>query len=321
MITQEVSSIGSLPLWIGFITLVIALLALDLGFFHRKARAVAWREAAGWCVTWVTLAGLFNLGIFLWKGPEPAIEFLTGYLIELSLSVDNVFIFIVIFSYFAVPPSHQYRVLFYGILGALIMRGLFVYVGSEILHRFHWVSYLLGLLLAASGTKLLFNRAESVDPSKNFAVRIFKRFFPVSNSYRGEKFFVSENGRLIATPLFLVLLSVEVTDLIFAVDSVPAIFAITTDPFIVFTSNIFAILGLRSMYFLLAGTLVKLPYLNIGLAFVLIFVGVKMLLANVYEISPLATLAIIVFFIITSVLASLRAAPAQPPPELKQDVD
>lgn len=294
--------------WIVFNLMVLGLLALDLLVFHRKAHEVSLREAFGWSVVWISLALLFNLVIYQWWGSEKAMEFLAGYLIEKSLSVDNIFVFIMIFSYFAVPAAYQHRILFWGILGALIMRAIFIAAGAALLSAFHWIIYLFGGFLVITGIKMFFAGEEKIDPEKNPAVTMLRRWMPVTNKIDGQRFFVRVDGRLWATPLLVVLLVIETTDVIFAVDSIPAIFAISQDPFIVYTSNIFAILGLRALYFLLAGVLEMFCYLKVGLAFVLGFVGAKMLLVDFYKIPIAASLGIVAGILTVSILASLVAA-------------
>ena len=292
-------------LWIGFHVLVFAMLALDLGVFHRKSHAVSLKEAAGWSAVWVILSLLFGLGLYFWQGSEPALQYLTGYLIEKSLSVDNIFIFVLIFGYFAVPPVHQHRVLFWGVLGALAMRAGLIFAGAALLERFHWIIYVFGAFLVYTGIKMAFQKHDAMDPGNNPVVKLFKRFVPVTNEYQGQRFFTMENGRKVATPLLMVLVLVEATDLIFALDSIPAIFAVTTEPFLVYTSNIFAILGLRSLYFLLAGVMDRFRYLKLGLAAVLSFVGAKMLLADVYHVPIGLSLGVIFGILAISVVASL----------------
>lgn len=299
---------GSPLLWGGFTLFVLGMLALDLGVFHRTAHAVTLKEAAIWSTVWVTLAVVFTAGVHTWFGPERALEFATGYVIEKALSVDNIFVFVVIFSYFAVPGALQHRVLFWGILGALVMRAFFILVGGAFLAKFHWAIYVFGGILVLTGIKLLMQRSEAYDPAANPVVRLFKRFFPVSDTFDGDRFFTRRGSTMVATPLFLALLVVEATDVVFAVDSIPAIFAVTKDPFIVFTSNIFAILGLRSLYFLLAGVIDKFRYLKVGLAFVLVFVGGKMLLADIYKVPVGVSLGVIGGILVLSVLASLVPA-------------
>jgi tellurite resistance protein TerC len=234
-------------MWVGFNLFVLAMLALDLGIFHRKAHVVSLKEAAVWSIVWITLALVFNSGIYFWSGPEPALKFFTGYLIEKSLSVDNIFVFVLIFSAFSVPAAFQHRVLFWGILGALLMRGTLILAGSVLLNEFHWIIYVFGAFLILTGIKMAFQRHAEQHPEDNPLVRLVRRLLPMTNGYEGDRFFVRRAGKWLATPLLLVLLSVEFTDLIFAVDSIPAIFAVTQDPFIVYTSNVFAILGLRSL--------------------------------------------------------------------------
>ena len=285
----------NLWLWIGFNLFVLLMLALDLGVFHRKAHVVTFKESIAWTVVWVTLALLFNLGVAHYMGDEKGLEFFTGYVIEKSLSVDNVFVFALLFSYFAVPPLYQHQVLFWGILGALVMRAIMIVLGAALIAKFAWIIYVFGAFLILTGIKMIVKREEEIHPERNPLVRWFKKFMPVTSDYRGDKFFVRENGIRMATPLFVVLLLVEFSDLIFAVDSIPAIFAVTKDPFIVYTSNVFAILGLRSLYFALAGVMDKFHYLKIGLGVVLSFVGVKMLLGHTaWKIDTHVSLGVIV---------------------------
>jgi tellurite resistance protein TerC len=298
-------TIGSPLLWVGFLAFVVAMLAIDLGVFHRKAHEVSLKEAAVWSAVWVSLALVFNFGVYIWFGAERALEFTTGYLIEKALSVDNIFVFVVVFSAFAIPAVYQHRVLFWGVLGALVMRAVFILLGGAFLQRFHWAIYVFGGILVVTGVKLLLQRNEEIHPEKNIIVRAFARVVPVSRDFGGGKFTLVHDGRRYATPLLLALVAVEVTDLIFAVDSIPAIFAITTDPFIVFTSNIFAILGLRSLYFLLAGVIDKFVYLKIGLSIVLIFVGAKMLLVEFYKLPIAVSLGVIAGILAVSIGASL----------------
>jgi tellurite resistance protein TerC len=292
-------------LWVGFIAFVLAMLALDLGVFHRKAHAVRPREAGIWVAVWVSLAMAFAAGLWYFEGGAKAIEFLTGYVIEESLSVDNLFVMVVIFDYFAVPAICQHRVLFYGILGALVMRGLFIGVGALLLARFEWILYVFGAMLVITGVRMMFKHDEEFDGEHNRIVRTVRRLIPMTADYRGKHFFTVENGRRIATPLLLVLILVEFTDLIFAVDSIPAIFGITRDPFIVFTSNIFAILGLRSMYFLLAAVVDKFYLLKYGLALILSFIGVKMLIEPWVHMHILLSLGVVIGTLAASVAASL----------------
>ncbi len=308
----------TLWLWLGFNVFVLAMLALDLGVFHRKCHVVTFRESLTWTFVWVALALVFNLGIWHYAGPTKALEFFTGYLIEKSLSVDNVFVFALLFSYFAVPPVYQHKVLFWGIIGALLMRAAMIGLGAVLIVKFTWIVWVFGAFLILTGVKMIVKRDEEIHPENNPVVRWFKRFIPVTPDYRGDKFWVVENGRRMATPLFVVLLLVEISDLIFAVDSIPAIFAVTQDPFIVYTSNVFAILGLRSLYFVLAGVMHKFHYLKTGLGVVLAFVGLKMLLAHTaWKIDTLVSLAVIVCVLTASVGASLLWPKAAPVPETK----
>lgn len=299
---------GSPLAWVVFNLAILALLALDLGVFHRRAHAVSIREAAGWSTFWVALSLLFNLGIYLLVGRDEALEFLTGYLIEKSLAVDNLFVFVLIFSYFGVPAAYQHRVLFWGILGALVMRAAFILAGSYMLQHYDWVFYVFGALLVITGIRMAVRDEDAVDPSQSRVLRLARKVLPVTVGFRGTHFFVLEGGRRMATPLLLVLILIEFSDLIFAIDSIPAIFAITLDPFIVYTSNVFAILGLRSMYFLLAGIIHRFVYLRYALAFVLVFVGVKMMLEDVYHVPILASLGVIAVSLTAGVLISLRAS-------------
>ncbi|HEX7508976.1 MAG TPA: TerC family protein [Polyangia bacterium] len=302
---MSLESVGSPLAWAGFVSLILTLLAIDLGFFHRKAHVIGLREATLWSVVWISLAAVFNLGIYYWYGPDRALEFTTSYLLEKALSVDNLFVFVIVFSTFAIPAIHQHRVLFWGVLGALVMRAGFIFAGGAFLQRFHYAIYIFGALLAITGVKLLFQRQKEIHPERNPVVRAFRKLFPVTQTLEGNQFTVRRDGRRLATPLLIALVALEVADLVFAIDSIPAIFAITRDPFIVFTSNIFAILGLRSLYFLLSGVITKFVYLKIGLSFVLVFVGVKMLLAEVYKLPILASLVIIAGILGVSIAASL----------------
>lgn len=291
-------------MWVGFNLFVLAMLALDLGVFHRQAHTVTVREALVWSVVWITLALLFNVGVYFWRGPGPALDFLTGYLIEKSLSVDNIFVFVLIFSTFQVSPQYQHRVLFWGIVGALLMRALLIALGVTLIHKFHWVIYVFGAFLILTGIRMALQQERQIDPERHPVLRFLRRFLPITEHYEGGKFFVKRAGRVFATPLFVVLLVVETTDLIFAVDSIPAVLAITLDPFIVYTSNVFAILGLRALYFALAGLVHRFHYLQYGLSIILVFVGVKMLLVDVYKIPPSIALGVIVGILLLSVLAS-----------------
>lgn len=298
-----------ITIWIIVNIFVLAMLTLDLLVFHRNAHEVSMKEAAGWSVFWVALSGFFNLGIYFFMGPQAGLEFLTGYLIEKTLSVDNLFVFVLIFSYFNVPAKYQHRVLFWGILGAMILRGIMIGLGTALITQFHWIIYLFGAFLIFTGIRMLWQDDEQIEPERNPVLRLFRRIVPVTDTYHAQKFIVKKNiagrKRLMATPLLVVLVLIETTDLIFAVDSIPAVFAITLNPFIVYTSNIFAILGLRALYFLLAGVVHKFHYLKIGLSAVLVFVGAKMLLMDIYHISTPLSLVMVALFIGGSVGASL----------------
>ena len=303
------ATIGSPTLWGGFLVFVLLMLAVDLGL-HRKAHEVSVKEAATWSAVWIALAGVFGGLIYWWFGPVRALEFATGYLLEKALAVDNLFVFIVIFSAFAVPAALQHRVLFWGILGALVMRAAFILAGGALLQRFHWLMYIFGAFLLLTGGKLLLSSSsEEETPEENKIVRLVRRIFPVSKDYHGGKFTVIEEGRRRATPLLLALVTVELSDVVFAIDSIPAVYAVTEDPFIVFTSNIFAILGLRSLYSLLARVIEKFHLLKVGLALVLIFVGAKMLLVSVIKIPILISLLVIALVLAGSILASIWTRP------------
>ncbi len=302
--------------WVAFVLAILFFLALDLGVFHRKGHVVTFKEAMGWTTLWFVMAMLFAGGLARWFGKQEATEFVTGYIIELSLSMDNVFVIALIFSYFRVPNEYQHRVLFWGIMGALLMRGVMIGAGAALVQHFSWVLYLFGAFLVVTGIKMLFADEEGVHPEKNPLIKLAKKFFPVTTVFDGQKFFTLENGKRALTPLAIVLLMVETTDLIFALDSIPAIFAITTKPFIVFTSNVFAILGLRSLYFVLAGAIQYFRYLKYGLALVLAFVGVKMLI-DPHDHAPQwfqakiptnLSLLIVVGIIVVAVLLSFIAA-------------
>jgi tellurite resistance protein TerC len=296
-------------LWVGFNLFVIIMLALDLGVFHRRAHEVRIREALLWSAFWIMLAMLFNLGIYFWHGSQAALEFLTGYLLEKSLSVDNIFVFLMIFTYFRVPYLHQHKVLFWGILGALIMRALFILLGVTLIQRFHWVIYIMGVFLIITGIKMATQKDADIQPERNPVLRLVRRFLRVTPDYEGGRFFVRRNGQLLATPLFIVVLVVETTDVIFAVDSIPAILAITLDPFIVYTSNVFAILGLRALYFALAGVMQLFHYLPYGLSLILVFVGIKMLLVDIYKIPIGLALGTVAAVLVISVVASILFPP------------
>jgi tellurite resistance protein TerC len=306
---------GWIP-WIAFNAFVLLMLAIDLGVLHRKTHVVRVKEALVWSAVCAFLALLFAGGVWRYKGRETAMNFLAGYVIEQSLSVDNLFVFLVLFSYFKVQPVYQHRVLFWGILGALVMRATMILAGTALIHRFHWIMYVFGAFLVLTGVKLAFQKENDKDVGENIVVRLFRKIFPVTPDFREGRFFVVEAGRRLATPMFLVLLTVEVTDLVFALDSIPAIFAVTTDPFIVYTSNVFAILGLRSLYFALAGCMGLFVYLKYGLSVILAFVGVKMLMEKVYKIPIGLSLGVIVGVLALTILASLLWPPR---PEKKEE--
>lgn len=298
---------NSILFWVVFNAVIFSMLALDLGVINRRAHKIALKEALIWSGIWIALAMSFNIFVLVEFGKTKALEFLTGYVIEYSLSIDNIFVFILIFSYFSVKPQYQHKILFWGILGALIMRGIFIFAGVALINRFHWIVIIFGAFLIFSGFKMLFQKDEiSVEPEKNALVRLFRKFLPVTETLHGNSLFVRQNNRLVATPLFLVLLVVESTDLIFAVDSIPAILAISKDTFIVYTSNIFAILGLRSLYFAVSGIMGLFRFLKVGLAIVLSFVGFKMLASFLHiEIPIILSLGIIISILLVSIMASV----------------
>jgi tellurite resistance protein TerC len=310
---------GSTWLWIGFSVFILTMLSLDLGLFNRKSHTITYREAWIWSGVWITLALLFAGVVFTYQGSDAGLKFVTGYLIELSLSVDNLFVFLLIFSYFKVPSNYQHRVLFWGVMGALVMRLTMIFVGATLINRFHWIIYIFGAFLVYTGIKMFRQEETDIQPEHNPVVRLVTRFLPITRYYDESRFFTRAGRRRTGTLLLLVLIVVEVTDLVFAVDSIPAIFAITTNTFIVYTSNVFAILGLRSMYFLLAGVVEKFHYLRTGLAIVLTFIGIKMLLTAVdFEIPILISLAVVAFVLASSVVASLLFVKKSGP---KIDVD
>jgi tellurite resistance protein TerC len=297
----------SIWIWAAFLAFVAAMLALDLGLFQRKAHAVSVREAAIWSAVWIGLALLFSLGLYLWQGPDASLRFLSGYLIEKALSVDNLFVFALIFTFFAVPAQYQHRVLFWGVLGALLTRGLFIAAGAALITRFSWITYFFGAFLLFTALRLAFSGEAEVHPERNALVRLARRVMPITRDYHGQSFFVRQ-GKLMATPLLIVLLVIESSDVMFAVDSIPAIFAVTNDPFLVFTSNVFAILGLRSLYFVLAKALDQLHYLKLALAGILGFVGVKMLIAEWIHLPAAASLGVIAALLAGAVVASVVRA-------------
>lgn len=306
-------TVGTPLHWITFLALVFAMLALDLGVINRKEHRIGLREALVWSVVWTVVALVFNGWVVYAFGTRLGLDFLTAYVIERSLSFDNIFVFVVLFDYFAVPAEYQHRVLFWGILGALVSRGLFIALGVELISRFAWLLYVFGAFLVYTGIKILSQRETEVRPEKNPVVKLFQRWVPLSSSYHGKRFFVREAGRTLATPLMLVLVVVEATDVVFAVDSIPAVFGVTTNGFIVFTSNIFAILGLRALYFLLAGLMHKFRYLSHGLGLVLLFIGAKMLLEHWLHIPTAVSLGVVVGILAVAVVASLlRPPPAAP---------
>src|SRR3954470_5712669 len=301
--------------WLAFNLFVLAMLALDLGVFHRKEHVVRFKEALSWTAVWVGLAGVFAVLLFFFgqrmaASPRPnselSLEFLTGYLIEESLSVDNLFVFLLVFRYFKVPKVDQHTVLFWGIIGALVMRAIFIFAGIGLINRFHWLIYVFGAFLVYTGIKLFKQEHAEVHPERNPVIRGFKKLMPVTHDYHGKHFFVRQNARLYATPLAIVLLVIETTDVVFAVDSIPAVLAITRDPFIVFTSNVFAILGLRSLYFALAGLMELFHFLHYGLAVILTFIGVKMLISNFYHLPTAMALGVVAGVLILSIVASLK---------------
>ena len=300
------------PIWAWgvFLLVVIAMLMVDLGVFHRKAHVLSMREATIWSIVWVVVALVFNAIVWVWLGHQKALEFFTGYLVEKALSADNIFVFAVLFNYFAVPPEYRHRVLFWGVLGAIVFRLTFILAGTALLKKFHWVVYIFGIIVIVSGIKLLMRKEEEIDPERNPVLRLARRFLPITPNYHGQKFFVRLNGKFMATPLTLVLLVVESTDIVFAIDSIPAIFAITRDPFIVFTSNVCAILGLRALYFLLEGMIRLFRYLDEGLAVILVFIGIKMLVSEFYKIPTWVALgfvaAVLAITITLSLIAELR---------------
>ena len=296
-------------LWVLFNIGVLVMLAIDLGVFHKDDKPISVKEALIWSGIWIVVAGVFNVGVWAFWGGQKALEFLTGYVIERSLSIDNIFVFILVFTYFAVLPRYQYKVLFWGIIGALVMRAALILLGTALVTSFSWVIYLFGALLVISGIRMAFQGDSEVHPDQNPVVRLFTRIMPVSKQYDNGNFFTRINGKLLATPLLIVLIVVETTDLVFAFDSIPAIFAITTDPFIVYTSNVFAILGLRAMYFALAGVMDRFHYLRFGLSLVLVFVGAKMLLEEFIHIDTLLSLGVVALILTISVIVSLLRPP------------
>ncbi|HBA90178.1 MAG TPA: tellurium resistance protein TerC [Geobacter sp.] len=295
-------------MWLAFGSIIAVMFVLDLFVFNRKSHEIKFREALSWTIVWVSLAMAFNAGVWYFMGPAKALEFFTGYLIEESLSVDNLFVFIMIFSYFRVSRAQQPKILKWGIIGALVMRGIFILVGIELIERFHWMVYIFGAILVYTGIKMAFGGDDKVEPEKNPLVRLVRRFVPITKRARGDKFFIRRNGILAATPLFLTLIVVESSDVIFAVDSIPAVLAVTHDPFIVYSSNVFAIMGLRSLYYLLAHVMEMFAYLKLGVSFILAFVGAKMLLVDVVEIPLQLSLGVIIGTLAVSILTSVLLA-------------
>lgn len=291
-------------LWTGFILFVIVMLALDLGVFNKKSHSVSIKEALTWSAVWITLALAFNAGIFYFMGQNKAFEFFTGYILEKSLSIDNIFVFVLIFSFFKIPAEFQHKILFWGVFGALIMRAVFIFAGVALIEQFHWIIYLFGAFLIFTGIKMVTHNDKEFNPENNPAIKLARRIFNISPYLDRDKFFTKINNKITATPLFLVLIFIEVTDIIFAVDSIPAIIAISNDSFIIFTSNVFAILGLRSLYFALAGIINKFKYLTYGLAVVLVFVGVKMMISGFYKIPIIISLLFILITLLASVAIS-----------------
>lgn len=302
----------SIYAWIGFNVFVLAMLLVDLGVFHKNTHEVKIKEALWLSAFWISLALLFNAGIYYFMGHDLAVKFLTGYVIEKSLSVDNLFVFLLIFNYFKVPGVYQHKILFWGILGALVMRAIFIAAGVTLLNQFHWIIYVFGAFLVFTGVKLIADKDKEIHPENNPVLKLFKKVMPCTVDFEGDHFFVKKLDRWLATPMFVVLLVVETTDVIFAVDSIPAILAITSDPFIVYTSNVFAILGLRALYFALASFMRLFYYLNYGLSAILVFVGVKMLISNFYHVPPLAALGTIASILTISVVASIIRAKNEP---------
>ena len=293
--------------WAVFLLVVFVMLMVDLGFFHRKAHVLSMKEAAIWSTVWVVVALVFNAVVWVWLGHQKALEFFTGYLVEKALSADNIFVFAVLFNYFAVPPEYRHRVLFWGVLGAIVFRLTFILAGTALLKKFHWVVYIFGIIVIVSGIKLLMRKEEEIHPERNPVLRLARRFLPITPNYHGQKFFVRLDGKFMATPLMLVLLVVESTDIVFAIDSIPAIFAITRDPFIVFTSNVCAILGLRALYFLLEGMIRLFRYLDEGLAVILVFIGIKMLVSEFYKIPTWVALGFVAAVLAITIVSSLIA--------------
>ncbi|MEX2585739.1 MAG: TerC family protein [Balneolaceae bacterium] len=312
----------SLTLWVVFNLFILAMLMVDLMVFNRKPHEITIRESLSWTAVWVVLALLFGVGIYLWMDPQTALDYYTGYLIEKSLSVDNIFVFLLIFSYFGVPSKYQHKVLFWGILGALVFRLIFIFLGVALLEQFHWIIYVFGAFLVFTGIKLGLEKDKEIQPERNPILKLVRRFIPVTREFRGQHFFTKIRGRWVATPMFIVLIVIETTDVVFALDSIPAIMAITRDPFIIYSANAFAILGLRALYFALAGVMRLFHYLHYGLAVILVYIGCKMILEPFYEISTPITLGIIVATLTGSVIASVlfpKKTPVSPSDAAEKD--
>ncbi len=292
-------------LWGGFNILVLAMLALDLGIFHRKDHKITVKEGLIWSAIWILVAFLFNFLIYFWLGDAKALQFFTGYLIERSLSIDNIFVFLLIFTYFGVPDKYQYKILFWGIIGALVMRGIFIGAGTLLIAKFHWLIYVFGVFLVYTGIKMGLAEDQKIEPEKNPVLKFVRRFLPLTDNYGSGHFFIKNAGKIVGTPMFVVLIVVETTDVVFAVDSIPAIFAITLDPFIIYTSNVFAILGLRALYFAVAGLMDIFYYLKYGLSAILAFVGIKMLISGLYKMPDLLALGVIAFLLTISIVVSI----------------